>query len=260
MDASKIFLLQEQHFPAGNNIVILKINSARTQQWVYIYSSPGNYNDAVNSMAIDNTSSVITTGYTNYPSGTYGDCLTLKVNAGTLQWSALYNGPANLSDNASSVALDNSNNVFITGSSGATGSGSDYITIKYSPAGVQQWTARYNGTDNNNDIALDIAVDPVGNSYITGWSFGNGSPNYTTVKYNTTGMQQWVARLLSNSPSQAQSIAIDVLGNVYITGWASTAPKSYDFATIKYNQPRDTAHFNRNPFFVQIIPKLPKPF
>ncbi|MGI8967178.1 MAG: SBBP repeat-containing protein, partial [Limisphaerales bacterium] len=56
--------------------------------------------------------------------------------AGVALWTNLYNGPENLSDSASAVAVDGSGNVFVTGSSARTNVypnyNYDYATIKYS--------------------------------------------------------------------------------------------------------------------------------
>lgn len=49
------------------------------------------------------------------------------------QWAAMYNGPADWFDQAKSIAVDNSGNVYVTGFSEVspgTGNDYDYITIK----------------------------------------------------------------------------------------------------------------------------------
>jgi len=55
--------------------------------------------------------------------------------AGVPLWTNRYSGPANGSDRAYAVAVDGSGNVFVTGESW-NGSSYDYVTIKYSSAGV----------------------------------------------------------------------------------------------------------------------------
>ena len=75
------------------------------------------------------------------------------------------------------------------------GQGHEYATIKYDSAGEQQWVAPYNGPGAD-DFARAIAVDSFGNVYVTGYSrrFAGGDFDYATIKYDSSGQQQWVAR------------------------------------------------------------------
>src|SRR5215471_11864065 len=132
------------------------------------------------------------------------------------EWVAVYNGGYG-SDIASAVAVDGSGNVYVTGFSVGPGSCNlvcnDYATIKYDASGKQQWVARYNGPANDDDHATAIAVDASGNVYVTGSSIGTAWPDYdyATVKYDSSGQEQWVARY--NGPGNdfdlANAIAVD---------------------------------------------------
>jgi hypothetical protein len=141
-------------------------------------------------------------------------------------------------DNARSLILDGSGNVYVTGYSTGSTSGEDYTTIKYNSSGVQQWLQTYNGTGNTHDNAYSIAVDTSGNVYVTGFSGGSGTGNdYSTIKYNSSGAQQWEQRY--NGPGsagdEAYSIAVDGSGNVYVSGGSRSGTTS-DYTTIKYSQ------------------------
>lgn len=154
------------------------------------------------------------------------------------EWVARYNGPGNASDNAVDVAVDDDGNVYITGSSTGAGTFADYATIKYNSAGVQQWVARYNGPGNFFDEPADLAIDAAGNVYVTGVSAGVGNnDDYATIKYNSAGVVQWVARYNgpNDSTDAATSLAVDAAGNVYVTGRSAGIGTVLDYATIKYN-------------------------
>src|SRR5436190_1403416 len=108
------------------------------------------------------------------------------------EWVARYNGPGNVEDDANAIASDSSGNVYVTGVSLGLGTASDYATVKYDPAGQEQWVARYNGPANGSDYARAIAVDSLGNVYVTGRSIGPGTLfDYATVKYDSAGQEQW---------------------------------------------------------------------
>ncbi|MBK7253184.1 MAG: SBBP repeat-containing protein [Ignavibacteria bacterium] len=93
------------------------------------------------------------------------------------------------------MATDASGNIYVTGQSKGPTIFSEYATIKYNSAGVQQWVSRYNGPGSGNDIARSMALDGYGNVYVTGNSRGSvGFDDYATIKYNSAGDSQWVAR------------------------------------------------------------------
>ncbi len=99
-----------------------------------------------------------------------------------------------------------------------------------------------NGPGNGIDAAYAISLDDSGNVYVTGGSDSSETlTDYATIKYNNSGIEQWVARY--NGPRNeldfAQDITTDNLGNVYITGYSEGSGNNYDYTTIKYAQPAD---------------------
>lgn len=217
--------------------VTIKYNSDGVQQWASRYNGPGNASDNALSLAVDISGNVYITGY-SFGTVSNNDYATIKYNSsGAEQWVQRYNGPGNHADVANSLAIDAAGNVFVTGSSAGIGTNIDFATVKYNASGSEQWVSRYNGPGNNEDAANSIALDPMGNIYITGYSIGSGTgSDYATVKYNSSGVQQWVQRYdgPSGGADGANTILPDAAGNVYITG--SSPGTNSDFATIKYSQ------------------------
>jgi streptogramin lyase len=160
----------------------------------------------------------------------------LSVNAQvTQQWVARYNGLANKDDVAKSIAVDKQGNVYVTGNSTGTYQFIGYLTIKYNSEGVEQWATRYNGLVNQGANPTSLAIDNNGNVYVTGYSYNGVSLDYATVKYNSEGVEQWVARYDENKhDDRASSIAVDKEGNICVTGhcWNGS---DYDYVTVKYN-------------------------
>ena len=78
----------------------------------------------------NNNGNVYVTGESN--SGLSIDYITVKYDpSGKEVWSARYNGTGWGDDRAAAIALDSSGNVFVTGESLGSGTGSDYSTVKY---------------------------------------------------------------------------------------------------------------------------------
>jgi len=222
----------------GFDYATVKYDSGGQQQWVARYNGPGNGGDEATSILVDDAGNVYVTG-NSVGSDSSVDYATIKYNsAGQEQWVARYNGPGNGNDYPMGIDIDSVGNVYVTGHSFGAGSGYDYATVKYDSVGQQQWVARYNGPGNGVDEATAIAVDDVGNVYVTGGSTGsNTGVDSATIKYNSAGQEQWVARY--NGPANlddfANGVALDGLNNVYVTGTSVSANLHYDYATIKYN-------------------------
>jgi outer membrane protein assembly factor BamB len=156
------------------------------QQWAKRYNGAGSIGGEAHSVAVSPSgSTVFVTGEATSGSGDYA---TIAYNAatGAQQWAKTYNGTANSTDDAHSVAVSpNGSTVYVTGYTTATTTGEDYGTVAYNAAtGAQQWVKRYNGPIGRSDFAYSVAVSPTsGTVFVTGNS-GNGPfYGYATVAY-----------------------------------------------------------------------------
>lgn len=154
----------------------------------------------------------------------------------SVQWIQKYGSSLNNIDEAYALILDDSANVYVTGKVANTG-GSDFGTVKYDANGILQWDTTYNGPANSGDESYFIAIDDSGNVYVAGQSRGIGSGyDYCTIKYNSSGIPQWIARY--NGTGNYDDIPTYLVvknGYVYVTGYSVDTNFNYSFATIKYN-------------------------
>ena len=227
---------------SNNDYLTIQYDASGVFQWSARYNGPGNDQDVAKKI-IYNSGSLYVTGISRNTMGSSisVDYATIKYNtSGDSAWVRRYNGPNDNYDEPTSMTGDGAGNVYITGFSRNTSfaSSADYLTIKYTSAGDSAWVRRYEGAVNGQDEANDIAVDDSGNVYVTGTSVGTFS-DYATIKYNSAGTQQWVARYhgpFNTSNDYAHSIALSANGFIYVTGGSQISSLSTtDIATIKYN-------------------------
>lgn len=213
---------------AGNVIVvgstgILKYSGAGVLLWT-------NRDNGAATVAVDANGSVFVMG---------NSAIKKYSGTGVPLWTNYYRG------DASSMGVDASGNLFVTGSLGSPESRStDYVTSKYSGAGVLLWTSRYNGPSSSQDFAKALAVDAGGNVYVTGSSDSrplgyDTGPNYdyVTIKYSGTGVLLWAKRYNGpvNGHDDPYAVAVDGSGNVFVTGSSDGSGGQYSYATIAYS-------------------------
>jgi uncharacterized delta-60 repeat protein len=221
-----------------SDFAVVKYSPAGQELWVQRYNGTGEGEDFASAIAVDATGNVYVTGTSLSILSGY-DVVTLKYNTGGgLVWSNHYTSLGSAIDEAADLAIDASGNVYVTGSRTDAATGVDMLTIKYSAGGAQSWVATYNNSAaDSTDEAYDIAVDGSGNVFITGASYRDGTDfDCTTIKYNSAGAQQWVARY--NGPGSAldRGYALAVDGsNVVVTGVTTGGSSGHDIVTLRYS-------------------------
>lgn len=154
--------------------------------------------------------------------------------AGVLIWQKFYNGPpGNKDDVPTALELDNSGNVYVTGSSwGNGGALLDYATLKFDNIGNQLWVTRFN--NGLIDAPTALRVDNSGNIFVTGASASNpNNSNIATIKYSPVGVQLGVHSFVypGNGNDLGVQLVLDLGGNVIITGSVDNGTQR--FVTLK---------------------------
>lgn len=180
------------------------------------------------------------------------DVFLVKYNStGTVQWMTRL--ATNTNDSGRSLAIDSSNNICLAGQFTGTSNSiygqstslfsvipnsgdMDVFIVKYNTNGAPQWTARIISAGGSLDRGWAVASDSDGNVYATSQVPGvitaynaDGTPFATTltsigsfevvlVKYNSSGVIQWITRIASNNDDAGYGISTDSSGNIYITG------------------------------------------
>ncbi len=236
VDASgNVFVTGGSNGSGGNyDYATIAYSGAGAPIWTNRYNGPGNTSDQAVALAVDGSGNVFVTGYSRYPGANGNDYFNYATIAysgvGVPLWTNRYKGSVNgYLDQATAIAVDDSGNVFVTGTSIVSGINFDYATIKYSGVGVPLWTNRFNGLGNSYDLAHAVAVDASGNVFVTGSSPGTGgNPDYATIAYSGAGAPLWTNRYNGGS-LYPNAVAVDRSGNVFVTGSVG------DYATIAYS-------------------------
>ena len=163
----------------------------------------------------------------------------------------------NRGDYGSSVAVDSSGNVYVTGTANSTnfpltengyqlvnnaaGSGANAFVTKLNSTGTALIYSTYLG-GSDNDYANGIAVDSSGNAYVAGAAYSSNFPvtpgalqttsaggiNAFIAKLNPTGSALLYSTYLGGKANTtdgdyANAIAVDSSGDAYLTGRASSS-------------------------------------
>jgi uncharacterized delta-60 repeat protein len=229
VDSSGNVCVTGYSYESAYDVATIKYNSSGVQQWVARYE--WGFAAVPQGIALDASGNIYVTGYSQ--TATASSFLAMKYTAsGVQQWVAQYKGTSTSTDQGLGVAVDGSGNSYVVGLSNAS-STNDVVIVKYSPAGVQQWVAKYdNGAAESSPF---IAADNAGNVYVTAQSPNAGVSQIITIKYNTSGQQQWLTRYSNGSFDSPYAIKLSPSGNVYVTGASYRDGFMTDCVTIKYN-------------------------
>ncbi|EQB62728.1 MAG: Fibronectin, type III [candidate division Zixibacteria bacterium RBG-1] len=230
---------QNSVYPYNEDYATVKYDQNGNQLWVRRYNGPAGLEDYASGMGLDGTGNIYVTGESR-DSISYDDYLTIKYYPnGDTAWIRRWDGPGNDDDDVWAIAVDSVGNVYLAGETEVAplSPNYDFATIKYYASGEIAWVKTYGGPVHYGQ-ANGIALDSVGNVYVTGFSGGSGDFDYATIKYSPNGDSVWAIRYNGpgNSYDDASAIIVDQAGYVYVTGESQGSGSSLDYATIKYKQ------------------------
>lgn len=184
-------------------------------------------------------------GFQNAYGGGSSDAFLVKFDpSGNRLWATYYGGGGG--ENGVSVATDASGNVFMSGYTTSTTGiasggfqnayggglvGGDAFLVKFNPSGTRIWATYYGG--NGDDQGYGIAIDVLGNVYLTGYTistngiasggfqnnhvYGTGGTAFL-VKFDGLGNRLWATYYGGTDDTYPLNLATDALGNVFIAG------------------------------------------
>ncbi len=133
-------------------------------------------------LAIDAHNRIIVSGF-GCDVGCFDYMLIKYDDDGNVLWYQSYNSPDTLRDFCNAMALDNSENIYLTGKSAAGYSDGKCVTLKYDSSGKMIWQTAFSIAPTSIDEGKFIAVDDSGCVYIGGSSIASNGLDYLAIKY-----------------------------------------------------------------------------
>jgi uncharacterized delta-60 repeat protein len=171
-----------QNLWTGQDYTTIKYDGNGRELWIATFDGGVYHNDRAHDIKLDQSGNVYITGY-SYGYSTQYDCTTVRYDQdGNEIWVAIYDGPASPGtgelltppgetesdcDYAYAMAVDDSGNVYVTGSSFGKSSRYDYATVKYSQEDTPPGTSVQVSDPATGATILFAAIDTGGNTTVS---------------------------------------------------------------------------------------------
>ncbi len=233
--SDNIYLTGYDAIGGNEDILLVKCNSSGFIEWSRTWGGAGM--DVSYRIALDSSNNIYLAGTTDYYGVNSDICLIKYDSFGTKEWHRTRHvGNFDIGWN---IALDSSENIFLTGNVGNWGN-LDAVLIKFNSDGQHQWNQTWGGSDN--DYAMGLEIDSSDNIYIGGTIDMIGGPfqfaifgDITLVKYDNSGQYLWNYTRRVAHQEGCHSIALDSSEeNIYLAG-SSDEFGTNDTLVVKYN-------------------------
>jgi len=165
----------------------------------------------------DNNNNIFITGCVANSAEGY-NFKTIKYDANlNITWTKTYNGN-DLDDKATSMDVDNSGNIIVSGYSTNTNNTKDIVTIKYDNNGNELWVKTRQTVDQlGNCETKKVKTDNQGNSYLLCTKQESSTNEILTIKYDNQGNKLWEKSLQKDNNEVLNDIEVSNTGDVYLT-------------------------------------------
>lgn len=231
---------------ATYDYLLVKYRADGRASWTRRWAGVGTADDEIRALASDRSGNVYVTGY----SWTAGedDLVTIKYSAaGKRLWEPrVWAGISGEYSSVAGMAVDAAGDVYVAASVGAVMEPSGIVVIKYDADGVEQWVAHYDpdpGDPKSGSMwASDIAVDAVGDVYVSGSSMYDNQNQALLLKFASAGGARLYGQVYDAAVGSSAS-AVAVRGStVAIAGWAAQAQDADDCLVVTYDLSLNEQH------------------
>jgi hypothetical protein len=221
----------------GADFTVIKFNGVTgAELWRQVINGTADSEDQALAVTVGNAGNVIAAGFiTNSDTG--ADLTVIKFNGvtGAELWRQVINGTANVQDQALAVAVGGAGNVIVAGFITSQDTGSDFAVIKFNGAkGTELWRQVINGTRNDIDQALGVAVRRGGNVVVAGYTTNNRTGrDFTVAEFNgAEGTELWRQMIGGSSRGLEipNAVTVDDAGDAVVAGHIDTDSADLTFS------------------------------
>ena len=219
-----------------SDVVTICYNSSGTEQWISTYDN-NHLHDGGATISLLNDTTVVVSGPTQESTNQWEYAvINYHIDTGNELSSTVTSSSGSTMDEFADLAIDDQENVYLVGSVKDASTGYyDYKTFKLDSDLDIVWEKTYSGSAQKDDVGRAVGVDDSGNVYVSGYSVNSdGDKDILTIKYNSSGTQQWTKTYDGTSDEEAWDLVIDDDDNIFITGYTTVLEKK-DFFTQMYD-------------------------
>ena len=227
--SGNVYVTGHIHDGSTVGILLAKYDPAGSLKWQRRLS--GTNHDYAYGIAVDTLNNIFISGETRSGGAGGRDFFIAKYDTdGNIQWQRRL-GDTN-TDTSEHIAVDNLGNAYAVGY--VTDGQNSIFVVKYDTDGNLQWQHELTSAAVLTEQGLEIAVDALGNSYVTGHAQEGGTTAAILAKYDTNGNLQWQRKLYGTNNSRGYGIAVHALDSVYL-GIESKTGGDTDIVIAKYD-------------------------
>ena len=215
---------------SNDDFATIKYSPDGVEKWVTRYRSPEEYSDKATAITMDKSGHLYVSGNIDGP--TLDASVVVKYDTSGSELSTInYSNVSRIEK----LLVDKNDNLLLIGNDLHHAA-----IVKFNLESID-WAAIIEGPGLSFEHPKEMALDSNGNLYVAGTTESSEtSRDFSLIKYDSSGTEQWVARYNGpdSSSDEASAMVIDSQGNIYLTGSSrrnSDGHSDQDFATLKYN-------------------------
>lgn len=220
--------------PGYSDLVIVSLNPDGTERWIYLYDANNQF-DMGYAIAADADGNIYAAGDSK-PSSNHTDFVVVCVDAsGEERWVYRYDGGAYDMDAAFAITVGQDDNIYAAGiCTFDPAFKSDICVVSLAPDGTERWTKRFNGGQNESDVAWSITTGANDYVYIAGQISTHTFGDFVVASFTSAGKNRWIH--IYNGSENSEDTASMVIeggdGNIYAVGKASETGKSRELTVV----------------------------